>query len=227
MNCNGSLNETCAIYAGLSEHSVFFNVESEGSGMQRIVISWIGILILSFAAAPARAERDFTGTTASGAYYKIAVPDSWKDGDSLVLFQHGLSFDPPKPNPTLGPIASVQLSEGYAVAASSFSQRSWALFTAANDNVELLAAFKQKVGTPGAIIPYGGLAGRLDCAQARRRPALLAPVPGVFGMPAGGRIAGVGFDCIDLRLVATTWCAKTLAIWPTGAQPYPVGLQPQ
>ena len=40
----------------------------------------------------AHAERDFSGTTASGAYYRIAVPDSWKTGDTLVLFQHGLTL---------------------------------------------------------------------------------------------------------------------------------------
>ncbi len=46
-------------------------------------------------------NSDFSGTTASGAYYRIAVPDGWKSGDSLVLFQHGLSFDPPDANPDL------------------------------------------------------------------------------------------------------------------------------
>jgi hypothetical protein len=89
---------------------------------------------LSFALA-AHAERDISGTTASGAYYQIAVPDSWKAGDSLILFQHGLSFDPPAPNPDLGPLKNLQLSEGYAIAASSFRQRSWALFSAPDDNV--------------------------------------------------------------------------------------------
>src|SRR6185437_15386479 len=37
----------------------------------------------------AHAERDLSGKTASGAYYSIRVPDGWKAGDTLVLFQHG------------------------------------------------------------------------------------------------------------------------------------------
>src|SRR5690349_10577926 len=78
----------------------------------------------------ALAVQTLNGQTASGAYYQIQVPDGWKPGGSLVLFQHGLSFDGPTPNPDLGPLASLQLLEGYAVAASSYSQRAWALFNA-------------------------------------------------------------------------------------------------
>ena len=60
------------------------------------------IVLLAFAllfAASAHANREFTGTTPSGAYYRIAVPDNWKSGDTLILFQHGLTFEPPGPNP--------------------------------------------------------------------------------------------------------------------------------
>ena len=150
------------------------------------------LLVMLVWALCAHAERDFSGTTASGAYYRIAVPDSWQNGDTLVLFQHGLSFDPPAPNPDLGPIADLQLSEGYAVAASSYSQRSWALFTAFDDNAELLAAFKQQVGTPGAIIPYGGSLGGLIALKMAEDPRF-APVPGrLCGLSAGGRFARLG-----------------------------------
>jgi len=97
------------------------------------------------------AERVITGTTPGGAFYRIAVPDSWHSGDALILFQHGLTFAPPAPNPDLGPIADLQLSEGYALAATSYRQRAWALFTAADDNAELLDVFKAQVGqTPRA-----------------------------------------------------------------------------
>jgi hypothetical protein len=169
--------------------------------------------------AVAHAEQDFTGTTPSGAYYRIAVPDGWKSGDALVLFQHGLSFDPPAPNPSLGPIAGLQLSEGYAVAASSYSQRSWALFTAADDNADLLAAFRHKVGSPGAIIPYGGSLGGL-IALKLAEDARFAPVPGVYAAcapAAGSRVWDAGFD---LRLAYDVVC-KDAGDLPTGDQPYP------
>ena len=182
----------------------------------RRVLFLIGLLACTSAA---HAERDFTGTTASGAYYRIAVPDGWKSGDALVLFQHGLTFDPPAPNPDLGPLVDLQLGEGYAVAASSYSQRSWALFTAGEDNAELLAAFKQQVGTPGAIIPYGGSLGGL-IALKLAEDARFAPVPGVYAAcapAAGSRVWDTGFD---LRLAYNVVCAGAGEL-PTGDEPYP------
>ncbi len=176
-------------------------------------------LMFLLAAFAAHAEQDFSGTTESGAYYRIAVPDGWKSGDTLVLFQHGLSFDPPQPNPDLGPIATLQLSEGYAVAASSYSQRSWALFTAPDDNAELLDAFRQQVGTPGAIIPYGGSLGGLVALKLAEDPRF-APVPGVYAAcppAAGSRVWDAGFD---LRLAYDVVCAGAGDL-PKGDQPYP------
>ena len=183
--------------------------------MPRIVLLFVALLF----ATASHAERVFTGTTPGGAYYRIAVPDTWKNGDSLILFQHGLTFEPPGPNPDLGPIADLQLSEGYALAASSYRQRSWALFTAADDNAELLAVFKQQVGTPGAIIPYGASLGglvALKLAEDNR----FAPVPGVYSAcpPAAG--SRVWDTAIDLRLAYDVVC-KDAGDLPTGDAPYP------
>jgi hypothetical protein len=182
------------------------------------VVCGIGLLASWMAA---HAERDFTGTTPSGAYYRIAVPDSWQPGDTLVLFQHGLTFDPPAPNPDLGPLVDLQLAEGYAVAASSYSQRSWALFTAAQDNAELLAAFRQQVGAPGAIIPYGGSLGGLIALKLAEDPRF-APVPGVYAACAPAAGARVWDTAIDLRLAFDVVCAGAGAEnLPQGAAPYP------
>jgi hypothetical protein len=180
------------------------------------VVLFIGSLAID---SPAHAERVLTGTTASGAYYRIAVPDTWKNGDSLILFQHGLTFEPPGPNPDLGPIADLQLSEGYAIAASSYSQRTWALFTAPDDNAQLLAAFRQQVGTPGAIIPYGGSLGGLIALKLAEDPRF-APVPGVYAAcpPAAG--SRVWDTAIDLRLAYDVVC-KGAGDLPTGDAPYP------
>ena len=186
----------------------------------RVILSCV---VLSFACA-AHAERIFSGTTASGAYYQMAVPDGWKSGDSLILFQHGLSFDPPAPNPDLGPLRDLQLSEGYAIAASSFRQRSWALFSAPDDNADLLAAFKQQVGIPGAIIPYGGSLGGLIALKLAEDPRF-APVPGVYSAcpPAAG--SRVWDTAIDLRLAYDVIC-RGAGDLPTGNQPYPWAYNP-
>lgn len=180
---------------------------------------WCLAAIALFFAGAAHAQRDFSGQTASGAYYRIAVPDSWKDGDTLILFQHGLTFSAPAPNPSLGPIADLQLSEGYAIASSTFSQRSWALFTAADDNAQLLATFRAQVGQPGAIIPYGGSLGGLIALKLAEDPRF-APVSGVYAAcpPAAG--ARVWDTAIDLRLAYDVVC-KDAGDLPTGAQPYP------
>jgi len=169
-------------------------------------------------ARAAHAERDLAGVNASGAYYRIAVPDGWKDGDSLVLFQHGLTFEPPGPDPDLGPLAVLQLSEGYAIAASSYRQRSWALFTAPDDNAALLATFRQLVGNPGAIVPYGGSLGGL-VALKLAEDSRFAPVPGVYAAcpPAAG--SRVWDTAIDLRLAYDVVC-KGAGDLPTGDAPY-------
>jgi hypothetical protein len=186
--------------------------------MFRVTQSLVAVALLLLAGS-ASAERDFSGTTPSGAYYRIAAPDGWKDGDTLILFQHGLTFEPPGPNPDLGPIASLQLAEGYAIAASSYRQRSWALFSAPDDNAELLAAFKQQVGTPGTIIPYGASLGGLIALKLAEDPRF-APVPGVYSAcpPAAG--SRVWDTAIDLRLAYDVVCSGAGEL-PTGDAPYP------
>jgi hypothetical protein len=183
---------------------------------------WRSILLaggLAFGCDALLATQVLTGQTASGAYYQIKVPDGWKPGGPLVLFQHGLSFDPPKPTPSLGPLADIQLSEGYAIAATSYSQRSWALFDASDDNAQLLDVFKQQVGAPGAIVPWGGSLGGL-IALKLAEDARFAPVPGVFSIcpPAAG--SRVWDSAIDNRLAYDVVCKDVNGgDLPTGAPP--------
>ncbi|MBS0582828.1 MAG: hypothetical protein JSS42_06975 [Proteobacteria bacterium] len=189
--------------------------------MRHQIAAWLATIAGLFACAqPVSAVQVLSGQTASGAYYQIKVPDGWKPGDSLVLFQHGLSFDPPKPNPSLGPLADLQLTEGYAVAASSYSQRAWALFNAPDDNAQLLAVFKQQVGAPGAIIPWGGSLGGLISLKLAE-DARFAPVPGVLSLcppAAGSRTWDFG---IDARLAYDVVCkdVNSAGQLPTGAAP--------
>jgi len=177
------------------------------------------LAVLALLPVAAHAQRVLTGTTPSGAYYRIAIPDSWHSGDPLILFQHGLTFEPPGPNPDLGPIADLQLSEGYALAASSYRQRAWALFTAPDDNAELLDVFKAQVGAPGAIIPYGASLGGLIALKLAEDPRF-APVAGVYSAcpPAAG--SRVWDTAIDLRLAYDVVCSGAGEL-PTGDAPYP------
>ena len=125
----------------------------------------------------------------------------------------------PIPIPSLGPLKDLQISEGYAVAASSYRQRGWALFTAPDDNAELLAVFKQQVGTPGAIVPFGASLGGLISLKIAE-DSRFAPVPGVYSAcpPAAGTRAWD--EAIDLRLAYDVIC-KGAGELPTGDQPTP------
>jgi hypothetical protein len=136
---------------------------------------------------------------------QMGVPVSGKD-----LFPHPVS--------DLGPIADLQLSEGYAIASSSYSQRSWALFTAPDDNAEMLAAFRRRSARPGAIIPWGGSLGGLIALKLAEDPRF-APVPAFTRLhpAAGSRVWDAGFD---LRLAYDVVCAGAGDL-PKGDPPYP------
>ena len=180
---------------------------------------WLAGALLCLAAMPRESEaaREFSGTTPSGAWYRITAPDDWQAGDALVLFQHGLDFSPATDPPDLGPLEDVMLAEGYAIAASSFRQRGWALFSAIDDNRELLAVFDELIGTPGSMLPFGGSMGgliALKLAEADGFP----PASGVYALCPAAAGARLWDAAIDLRLAFDVVCegAGTL---PTGAAP--------
>src|SRR6185503_16031330 len=107
--------------------------------------------------------------------------------------------------PGLGPLRDVMLAEGYAVAATSYRQRGWALFTAIADNRELLDVFTQQVGAPGEIVPFGGSMGgliALRLAETRGLP----PVHGAYALCPAAAGARLWDAAIDLRLAWDVVC---------------------
>lgn len=171
-------------------------------------------------AAPSSATQVFSGETASGAHWRIEAPDDWQAGDPLVLYQHGFSFDASLPEPSLGPLRELQLAEGYAIAGSSFSQRGWAVFTAVDDNRELLSLVRQKLGEPGEIVPFGGSLGGLLALKIAEHPDFRDKVKGVYALCPAAAGARVWDAAIDLRLAYEVICAGNGEL-PTGAAPYP------
>ena len=131
------------------------------------------LLALAFvvSALPSFAQQVVVGQ-AGAAYYKAAVPPNWNG--TLVIWNHGFDLDPIEPftiepptpaNPYtsldgLGDLAPLQLSEGYAVAASSYSLPGWALFQTKNDLEALVEAFSSRFARPGAGHRHRRLAGR-------------------------------------------------------------------
>ena len=110
------------------------------------------------AAASVSACAGDTGTKAltgsiGGAAYKIEVPASWNG--TLFLYSHGYVF-PGQPNPATDvgdPLTgAAMLSQGYALAGSSYSQQGWALQQAFHDQIALLNFFDSTCGHPNRTI---------------------------------------------------------------------------
>jgi hypothetical protein len=185
--------------------------------MKRLLLA---LVMLTSAGSAAAALTEITETLASGAHIRIAVPDGWQAGDALVLYQHGfnMEFDA---DPDLGPLRERQLAEGYALAASGFSSKGWALFTAVQDNRDLLARFSERFGAPGRLIAMGGSMGGLISHKLAESPGFEA-MDGVYSLcppAAGTRTWDTAFD---LRMAYDAVCdgvggGELL----NGSEPYP------
>ena len=182
-------------------------------------IRWWLLFACGFACMPAQAVQELVGETPAGARYRIMVPDGWRDGDPLVMYQHGLDFAPTRETPGLGPLRDLMLDQGYAVAASSFRQRGWALFHAVEDNRDLLEVFEREVGHPGEMLPFGGSMGGLIALRLAESPGF-PPVRGVYALCPAAAGARLWDAAIDLRLAFDTVCEGA------GAADLPVGSAP-
>ncbi len=156
-------------------------------------------------ATAAQAQTTVTGQTASGAFYQIQVPAGWLPEDGLVIWNHGFSLDPPPASPDLGPLVDVQLEQGYAVAASSYSLAGWALFQTVADLEQMVEAFEMNFGAPDQVLVYGASLGGIVTAQAIEQ-AELGNVTGAYtlcGAVAGSRLWD---GALDLRLAYDFVC---------------------
>ena len=184
--------------------------------MNRITaaIAMLAILALNI---PAMADTTITGEK-KGAFFTITVPDVW-NGD-LVISNHGFDFDAPEPNPGLGPLASLWLSEGFAVAASSYGQCCWAVFTAKKDIERMYDVFTAEFGVPDRVYVSGGSLGGIVTAQVVEKLQDKMNIVGAYpfcGSMAGSRSWDGG---IDLRLTYDVICGGVAPI-PGGATGLP------
>jgi hypothetical protein len=102
---------------------------------------------------------------ANGAPYEIIVPANWNaTGYTLVVFAHGYNMiDCPLQPPIAGQwfddngvdAEPVLLGQGYALAASSYSQNGWAVKQGFEETRDLIGYFKTTIGTPGQTILVG------------------------------------------------------------------------
>ena len=166
-------------------------------------ILFSAVILVQMLVGVAYANTIYEGETDGGALIKIEVPDAWNGG--LVIYNHGFDLTAIEPRPpSLGPLAPVQLSQGYAVAASSYRQNAWALYKTKNDLLNMVDVFKEQFGEPSEIYVHGFSLGGIVTAQAIE--ANLGNVVGAY--PACGAMAGSrSWDgALDLRLVYDAIC---------------------
>jgi len=75
----------------------------------------VALAMMGGGAGFARADTVLEGNSNGGAFFEFVLPDAW-NGD-LVIYNHGFSLAPIGPVADLGPLAGLQLAQGYAVAA--------------------------------------------------------------------------------------------------------------
>ena len=172
-------------------------------GMMALVVAFVGAV-----ATQGYGDTVLVGTTDGGAFFKIVVPTAW-NGD-LVIWNHGFSLSPVGPVSDLGPLSALQLSEGYAVAASSYQQIGWALFHTKNDLQNMMGVFKANFGTPNHVLINGGSLGGIVTDQADEK-AHLGNVVGAYPLCGvhGGSINWNG--ALDIRLLYDLICSNTPA----------------
>lgn len=123
-----------------------------------------------------------------GAAYKIEKPDNWNG--TLVLYSHGY-VAPGSSNPARDvgdPLTGAYLlSQGYALAGSSYSATGWALQQAFNDQIALLDFFKSKYGQPKRTIAWGhSLGGIITAGLIQRNPERFDAALPMCGVLQGG-----------------------------------------
>lgn len=154
----------------------------------------------------AHAVRVVRGTTPGGAGIVMEAPDTWKAGDPLIVYNHGYGFSL-DPDPGVGPLEPLWLAEGYAIAASGYRERGWALFSAMDDNAELIARFTSEFGPPGGLFAVGGSMGGLISLKMLDDPRFAA-LKGVYALCAPADAKAAWDEALDLRLAYDAVCGE-------------------
>ncbi|MFZ0861477.1 MAG: prolyl oligopeptidase family serine peptidase [Candidatus Sulfotelmatobacter sp.] len=146
------------------------------------------LLLLSFTPSAVAAVTTHTGTLPDGATFLIEVPSPWNG--TLLLYSHGYVI-PGSPNPAedVGDPATgaFLLSNGFALAGSSYAHTGWAIQEALPDQVALLDAFVSLVGTPSRTIAWGhSLGGIITAGLIQRFPDRFDAALPMCGVLAGG-----------------------------------------
>ena len=129
------------------------------------------------------------GTLADGAKYEIQCPAGAWNG-TVFLYSHGYVV-PGSNNPAQDvgdPVTgNYMLSQGFALAGSSYATTGWAIQQALPDQIHTLDAFGRTYGSPARTIAWGhSLGGIITAGLIQRYPGRFAGALPMCGVLAGG-----------------------------------------
>ncbi|MBZ4019278.1 alpha/beta hydrolase family protein [Streptomyces purpurogeneiscleroticus] len=152
----------------------------------------VAALLATAAVPPATAAPDeprhLEGTLPSGATYMIDTPARWNG--TLLLFSHG--YRPAgAPNEAVDATdettKKLLLSEGYALAGSSYARTGWAVEQAVPDQLATLDVFADRVGPARRTLAWGqSYGGLVTTAIAERHPGRIDGSLSLCGLVQGG-----------------------------------------
>ena len=175
-------------------------------GIRRLIVACLGVVVvMGVSAVPASAATTtHTGAFTDGATYLIEVPSPWNG--TLLLYSHGY-VRPGSPNPALDVgdpgTRAFLVSQGFALAGSSYATTGWALKDAFIDQIATLDTFAALVGKPKRTIAWGhSLGGIITAGLLQRNPGRFDAALPMCGVLAGG--VGVWNEGLDGEFVLKT-----------------------
>jgi pimeloyl-ACP methyl ester carboxylesterase len=147
-----------------------------------------------------------TGTAPDGSTWKLEVPRHWNR--TLLLYSHGyVPPTTPTGEPATNPpaddfqdrtAADELLSEGYALAGSSYANVGWAVQEAVPDQLFVLKQFQRDIGRPARTIAWGhSMGGMITADLVQRFPHLFDAALPMCGLLGGG--VGLWNENLDLE----------------------------
>jgi pimeloyl-ACP methyl ester carboxylesterase len=168
-----------------------------GFAVAAAIAATLSVAAPSLAASSAAAHKcggtgsttTVTGKFADGATYLMQCPAGKWNG-TLLLYSHGYVV-PGASNPAEDVsdliTASWMLSNGFAMAGSSYAATGWAVQQALPDQVNTLAAFKAQFGKPRQTIAWGdSLGGLITFGLVQDYPKLFTAALPMCGVGSGG-----------------------------------------
>jgi pimeloyl-ACP methyl ester carboxylesterase len=177
--------------SSISKRNCAFNVGSPS--MCRLTkcafsIFAVILVLLSLPASAVASVTTYTGTLPDGATFLVEVPSPWNG--TLLLYSHGYVI-PGAQNPAqdVGDPATgaFLLSNGFALAGSSYAHTGWAIQEALPDQIAVLDTFAALVGTPSRTIAWGhSLGGIITAGLIQRFPDRFDAALPMCGVLSGG-----------------------------------------